>query len=114
MGDLSPHFSAWEFRDHVTGEVHVDHVLLQRLERLRSIEHDTPLRIVSGYRSVATNRAVGGAPHSLHLEGKAADIPAGYAKLRAAEDAGFTGIGVHGEWVVHVDVREGPRVVFAD
>lgn len=104
MGDLSPHFSASEFRDHRTGAVKVDPRLVQCLESLRSLV-GRPLRIVSGYRTVATNRAVGGAPKSQHLYGKAADIPAGYATVHQAELAGFTGIGNRGQWAVHVDVR---------
>lgn len=35
---------------------------------------EQPLRINSGYRSPMLNRAVGGAPHSNHLDGCAADI----------------------------------------
>lgn len=114
MGNLSPHFSSWEFADHVTGEVKVDHVLLQRLELLRHLAGDRSLSIVSGYRSPATNRAVGGALHSQHLYGKAADIPQGYASIDLAREAGFTGIGYRGHWAVHLDVRAGSRVVFAD
>lgn len=33
-----------------------------------------PLRVVSGYRSPAWNARVGGAEHSQHMEGRAADI----------------------------------------
>lgn len=33
-----------------------------------------PIRVNSGYRSQAVNRAVGGAPHSQHTRGEAADI----------------------------------------
>ena len=33
-----------------------------------------PIRITSGYRSVVTNRLVGGSKTSQHLKGKAADI----------------------------------------
>ena len=35
-----------------------------------------PLKISSGYRSPAVNRAVGGAPESAHLKGCAADVTA--------------------------------------
>lgn len=33
-----------------------------------------PVRVTSAYRSPAVNRAVGGAPHSQHLRGEAADL----------------------------------------
>ena len=36
-----------------------------------------PIRVTSGYRSPALNRAVGGTPTSQHLRGEAADITAG-------------------------------------
>jgi uncharacterized protein YcbK (DUF882 family) len=113
VGDLSAHFSSSEFADHRTGAVNVSVDLVAKLERLRTIV-GKPIRIVSGYRSQATNQAVGGARNSQHLYGRAADIPLGVATLAQAENAGFTGIGVHGHWVVHVDVRPGARVVFPD
>ena len=116
MGDLSPHFSRAEFRDRRSGQlVGPDAVLIERLERLRSLIGDRPIRIVSGYRSPASNRAVGGAPRSLHLSGRAADIPQGLARVADALEAGFTGIGHSGGWVVHVDVRDARTpVVFRD
>lgn len=110
MGDLSPHFSAREFADRVTGAVYVEQPLLDALERLRAICGGRPLRIVSGYRSPATNRAVGGASRSQHMYGRAADIPYGYATVDQARRAGFTGIGSKGNYATHVDVRPGTRV----
>jgi uncharacterized protein YcbK (DUF882 family) len=109
VGDLSPHFSAGEFTDSATGHLGVDVAhLVEHLERLRSLCGDRPLRIVSGWRSVATNAAVGGARASQHLYGRAADITPGYATAAQAREAGFTGVGVLGEWATHVDVRPGP------
>ena len=69
---------------------------------------------MSGYRSPAYNRRVGGAVHSRHLTNEAADLVAGYATVAEAERAGFTGVGHCGGWAVHVDVRPGPVVVFSD
>ena len=105
MGDLSPHFSRHEFDSHDGARAHPAPELIAALERLRSICGDRPLKIVSGYRSPAHNRAVGGKPRSQHLVNKAADIPEGYATVAQAERAGFTGIGNKGAWAVHVDVR---------
>lgn len=107
MGDLSPHFNRSEFDCHDGTPAHPEPSLVAALERLRHICGDRPLRILSGYRSPAYNAKVGGAPHSQHLYNRAADIPSGYASVRQAEQAGFTGIGNAGAWAVHVDVRPG-------
>lgn len=114
MGDLSPHFSRAEFDCHDGQRAHPDPELVQRLERLRSICGDRPMRIVSGYRDPAYNRQIGGAPNSQHLYNRAADIPTGYATVEQAKAAGFRGIGYAGRWAVHLDVRPGPPAVFAD
>lgn len=36
--------------------------------------HGKPLHVSSGYRTVEHNKAIGGAPHSNHLTGKACDF----------------------------------------
>lgn len=105
MGDLSPHFSRREFDSHDGARADPHPELIDRLEQLRTIVGNKPLRIVSGYRSPAHNRAVGGAPRSQHLYNRAADIPYGYATVAQAELAGFRGIGSKDGWAVHVDVR---------
>lgn len=106
MGDLSPHFSRREFDCRDGSRANPDPRLIECLERLRSICGDKPLRILSGYRSPAYNKRVGGARRSQHLYNRAADIPAGYATVQAAQAAGFKGIGSSGQWAVHVDVRK--------
>lgn len=112
MGDLSAHFSRAEFRDRTTGEVRdPPQRLLEVLERLRAAGGGRPLPIVSGYRSETHNRAVGGAPNSQHLRGRAADLPSGRFTVAQAVAAGARGIGHCGGWVVHVDVRQSSRVV---
>lgn len=111
MGDASTHFSWSEFasRDGEQSPRTLQSAqLIARLEALRCICGSKPLRIVSGYRSPAHNRAVGGATNSRHMIGDAADIPAGYATVAQAEAAGFTGIGNRDRWAVHVDCRPVP------
>jgi uncharacterized protein YcbK (DUF882 family) len=115
VGDLSPHFSSWEFAEHGSGKTRsIDRRLLDVLESIRSGLRGRPLPIVSGYRSAAYNRRIGGAPRSQHIYGRAADIPGGLATVEDARRAGAVGIGYCGRWVVHVDVRPGPSVTFED
>jgi zinc D-Ala-D-Ala carboxypeptidase len=117
VGDLSPHFSASEFRCKC-GRKHRLHQapvaeLVQVLERIRA-RTGRPLRIVSGYRCPAHNRAVGGAPLSEHLRRRAADIPAGVCTVEEALEAGARGVGHCNGWAVHVDVRPSAVVRFLD
>lgn len=114
MGDLSEHFSRHEFDCHDGSLAHPAASLVAALERLRHLMGDRPLKIVSGYRSPAWNRHVGGAPNSRHLHNDAADLERGAATVEAAKRAGFTGIGTDGKWAVHVDTRPGRLVVFPD
>lgn len=110
MGDLSPHFSTWEFRDKRTGQAPKPHpALIERLERARAAMGHKPIPIVSGYRSEETNRLVGGKPSSYHLRAMAADVPIGAISVHVARLVGFTGIGKRGKWATHVDVRSLPR-----
>lgn len=115
MGDLSEHFSRSEFSDRRTGAQKGPPLeLVWRLEDLRR-RIGRPLPILSGYRTPATNRAVGGVRFSRHLRGDAADIPAGLVTVDQALASGFRGIGVRGGWVVHVDVRSARRpVIFSE
>lgn len=115
MGDLSEHFSRSEFIDRRTGKlIGPDPRLVAVLERIRR-GIGRPLPIVSGYRTAASNRAVGGASRSHHLSGRAADIPSGLVTVEQALAAGATGVGRCQGWVVHVDTRRTARpVVFND
>lgn len=116
MGNLSPHFDSSEFVDHRDGTLQGPAPeLIQRLEQLRALKGGRPLVIISGYRSPATNRAVGGVPRSQHLYGRAADIDPSYCSLDEAVSCGFRGVGYSsGGRAVHVDVRPGPAVTFRD
>lgn len=108
MGDLTEHFSRWEFACPCCGRGTAHRDLLTALERLRT-EVGRPLRIVSGYRCVSHNARVGGIPTSLHLVGRAADIPRGYTHVNQVRRAGFHGVGIRAGRVIHVDVSEGGR-----
>lgn len=106
---LSPHFQWWELRSGTSGPCLVRRELLLALETLRA-SVGAALSIVSGYRSPARNKAVGGAKNSQHLRGLAADIPVGYVTEQRARTLGlFSGIGrvkYDGAWwATHVDLR---------
>lgn len=115
MGDLSPHFSRWEFRDHETGElVGPSSGLLAILERIR-VDVGRPVEIVSGYRTPAHQERVNPGVRGYHPLGRAADLRPGVVTWRRARALGARGIGRCGKWAVHVDDRSVARaVVFRD
>lgn len=69
------------------------------------------LPISSGTRCASHNEEIGGKPHSLHLVGKAVDIPTSNVDevARVASELGFNGIGIY-KHHVHLDVREFPTM----
>lgn len=78
MGDLSKHFSKHEFACKCgcgfglkDGDVNPD--LINRLEEIRTY-FGKPISILSGCRCKKHNTKIGGAEHSQHLLGTAADI----------------------------------------
>jgi zinc D-Ala-D-Ala carboxypeptidase len=106
------HFALAEFKCPHCGVALVRPRLLASLETLRSY-HAKPIKIESGYRCPVHNAEAGGAHDSQHMYGAAADIPTGVANEQEARLAGFTGIGrARGGWIVHVDVRDGPVVIW--
>lgn len=109
MGDLSAHFSRWEFDcPHCGALPSIDAELVAVVERIR--QHlGRPLVIVSGFRCTVYNRRVGGARFSQHLHGRAADIPRGLVRPALAKAAGAHGAGVRDGWVIHVDTTPGKQ-----
>ena len=89
-----------------TGLIIVDFDAMCRLQTLREII-GVPFSPNSAYRSESHNKAVGGSPKSMHLLGRAFDIPIFGDMTRekikqAASEVGFTGIGDYNTFV-HVD-----------
>jgi uncharacterized protein YcbK (DUF882 family) len=115
MGNLSPHFSAHEFRCKC-GRCDYDRptpALLDALEAFRA-RVGRPVVVSSGLRCPAHNKAVGGAADSKHVTGQAADVRVPGLTLREAYDAAIAvdafrngGVGVYpdpGERFLHLDV----------
>jgi uncharacterized protein YcbK (DUF882 family) len=91
-------------------------LLCAALEILRAELGDRPVTVISGYRSPPYNRAIGGARHSQHMAGRAADIVvAGVEAGRVHDTAlrlnreGRLLIGGLGRYAgfTHLDVRPG-------
>ena len=102
---LSPHFSSDEFRCPCCGKLVLDEVLIEKLEKFRKVI-GCPIYIKSGYRCPEHNVAVGGAKHSYHLLGQAADIRVEYMRLaKHYARQYFHGVGFYNNHI-HVDNRK--------
>ena len=89
-----------------TGEIVVNYHALYMLQSARDIVNK-PLYINSAYRSERYNSEIGGAPMSMHLEGRAFDISLkGHDKDDIHEilkRVGFTGFGLRHKTFIHAD-----------
>jgi uncharacterized protein YcbK (DUF882 family) len=115
MGDLSEHFSKYEFAckcgcGYGTNIGDVSQDLLELLEDIRE-EVGGPVRINSGCRCDEWNDEQGGSEYSRHMTGEAADIRVQggwhrYNVQRAAHMFGAEGVGT-AKGFIHVDVSKG-------
>ena len=109
MGDISEHFSRWEFKCPDCDFDVVDKELLQVLEWVR-IRFGKRVTINSACRCEKHNKKVGGSPKSQHLFGKAADIvvedviPLEVYDFLATAYFDCYGIGNYPDFT-HIDVR---------
>lgn len=106
LPNLSPHFQVGELRSKGDGTCYVRRELLVALEVLRE-RYARPIVLRSGFRDPAHNKKVGGATHSMHMYGYAADVALDWTWQRVAELSIFSGIGYRksDRTVRHVDVR---------
>lgn len=105
------HFEPYEFRcNDGTPIFLLSTTLLSWLDLLRS--QVGPIRVNSGFRTGAYNKNVGGAKHSRHLHGLAADVVAVRRDpeeiAQWAEEEGFGGIGRYHHFT-HLDVWSNNR-----
>ena len=109
---LTRHFKVKEFAcSDDSDPIFIARALPLVLEYIRT-RVDKPVVINSAYRTPAKNQAVGGAVHSQHLYGTAADLgtvaghtPAEMAAIAREIMPDWGGVGVY-PWGIHVDVRE--------
>lgn len=128
---LTPHYSIAEMADTQTGKLPMSVRPAARrhcfnLERFRHALGDVPVRIDGPYRTLAHNRAVGGATDSRHTHGDATDhfiatcnqIVARSPKvgtrmeLVALAERIFPGVGNETSGTLHLDSRPGPWARF--
>lgn len=117
----TPHFSWLEVACHDGTQVPAVLVpnMTETCELAEAIRFDfgDALVVVSGYRTPAYNKKVGGAEHSMHLLARALDIrpvsPYGIERLHEVILAGLPrytrlgGLGIYPLWV-HIDTRPKP------
>jgi len=103
-----PDFSPAEIAYRGTGKLKLHPKALDTLQALRD-RLGKPLIVNSAYRSPEHNRAIGGAPRSMHMDGTAFDIsmanhdPAAFEA--AAREVGFLGFGFYPRsGFIHVDL----------
>lgn len=114
MSKLSENFHRAEFAcQDGCGFDTVDAELVDVLQTVRRV-FKSPVTITSGCRCPEHNAAVGGAPNSQHVLGRAADIvvedaaPLEVYRFLAARYGNRFGFGLYERWI-HVDTRtDGP------
>lgn len=107
---LFKHFKIDEFDCSCCGKNWVNPALIKELDKVRT-ELGLPIKVVSGYRCPAHNKAVGGVKDSQHVLGQAADITCSdLEKLWEILPKYFQAIGDgRAKGFIHVD-RRGPKV----
>ena len=113
-GQLSPHFHSREFACDCGNTHTIDKNLINKLEQLYTKLNCSKIIVNSGYRDPNCSVAVGGGYDDAHTRGLAADVVC-YDKngnvipcltvAWAAEQIGFSGIGLMYGGAIHLDVR---------
>ena len=93
--------------DEVGSGKHMHQEILHMLDAVRK-KFGKPIKIKSGYRTVARNKKIGGVSKSSHLKGLAVDISCTnsvdrFKLLNLLLEAGFNRIGI-AKTFIHVDI----------
>lgn len=110
MTMITKNFSASEVACPCCHKANMQAEFMKLLQEVRDIV-GVPLPPTSGYRCAAHNKLVGGAPASMHLQGRAIDIATSGDKrlrfniIKAALKVGMTGVEVS-PYHVHLDNRD--------
>jgi len=109
MGDISKNFNRYEFACPCgCGFDTVDVELAMLVEEVREINGNKPITPNSGCRCKDHNQHIGGNKRSMHLTGKAADMPVDKPRMVFDElcrrHPGKYGFGLY-ETFVHIDSR---------
>lgn len=111
---LSPHFKVKEFKcKDGSDKILISTEKIEMLEKLRSNYNITKASIISGYRTEAYNKSIGGSSGSQHCKGTASDVRFYIGTKIAdskyvcclAQDLGFKGIAYINSTSVHLDTR---------
>ncbi|MPM84008.1 hypothetical protein SDC9_131078 [bioreactor metagenome] len=107
---LSKNFKVKEFACKDGDTILIDSDLITYLQKIRD-HFGKPVRITSGYRTVAYNAKIGGATGSYHTKGQAADSVISGVKpddiAKYAESLGCLGIGSYNDDMFnHIDTRK--------
>jgi len=108
---VSEHFTSRELACRCCGENRCTPELVAALEALRAAVGNQPIIVHDAYRCVKHNAEVGGAPHSEHVAGLAADISVDGMTAAELEAAAWTVPAIHGtgrgdaQNYLHIDVR---------
>lgn len=121
--NITPHFDLEEFTQSDTAtRLSIDQTptpdvmaaLLEtanRMEAVRSVLGNKPIHISSGYRSLALNKAIGGAANSAHITGHAVDFtcpgygtPLSICKALRTSKLQFDQLILEGTWV-HISFK---------
>lgn len=92
--------------------------LAAAFEALRARIGGLPLRVLSAYRTLAHNAAIGGAKNSQHVQGRALDLrpPVGWTPMDLAaiarEIEAIRGLGIYqARGFLHIDIRPSSHLV---